>query len=68
MLKKSKQEVINSILSATYNITEPACSAGWPPYLTAYVKELVECVAITIVDNIYTEKELDAKIEDTLLK
>lgn len=68
MLNRSRQEVNNRILSAVYNTPMPACSVGWPPFLAEYIKELVENVSIAVVDSIYTEQELDEKIDNTLLK
>lgn len=48
-------------------ISTPYCSTGWPPELQEYIKRVAMTTAIAIVESIYTEEELDARVDKILL-
>jgi hypothetical protein len=45
----------------------PGHMQGWPPGLADLIKRVAMATAVTIVDAIYTETEIEAKVEYTLL-
>ena len=48
-------------------IAVPHCAQGWPPELQEYIKRVAMTTAIAIVESIYTEEELDARVDGILL-
>lgn len=45
----------------------PSQCYGWPPGITSLIKRVALATAVTIVDAVYTEKELEDKVEHALL-
>jgi len=45
----------------------PAEQVGWPPGVREYIRRVAMATAVSIVDAIYTEKEMEAKVDDILL-
>jgi hypothetical protein len=48
-------------------IAAPYQAQGWPPELQEYIKRVAVATAMAIVDSIYTETELDARVDTILL-
>jgi hypothetical protein len=45
----------------------PPHAQGWPPELQEYIKRVAVATAMAIVDSIYTEEELNEKVDGILL-
>lgn len=45
----------------------PNEALGWPPGLTEYIKRVAAATAVAVVDAIYTEQEMETKVEEILL-
>lgn len=46
----------------------PPCEAvGWPPGIQDFIRQVAYAAAMEIVDNIYSEKELEDKAERIIL-
>lgn len=67
MLKRNKSEMYDIVISATHNAIKPHEAIGWPPGLEQYIRNVAEQVGIAIVNEIYTEEELDARVDEILL-
>jgi hypothetical protein len=54
---------------AGYNgeIASPHHAQGWPPELQEYIKRVAIATAMAIVDSIYTEEELNERVDRILL-
>lgn len=48
-------------------VSAPYCAQGWPPELQEYIKRVAMTTAIAIVEAIYTEGELDERLDRILL-
>lgn len=48
-------------------ICKPPEAHGWPPEIQELIRRTAIATATTIVDAIYTEQELDGKVDDILL-
>jgi hypothetical protein len=64
---KNKEEALMIIHNAVWNSYTPHEAVGWPPAMLDHFRATMQNVAIAIVESIYTEEELDSKIESTLL-
>lgn len=49
------------------DIQTPPYSAGWPPGLAEFVRRVAIATATSVVDAIYTEEELNEKVDGILL-
>ena len=65
---KDKNLTISKINAIIYNYPEPYESAGWPPGMLDHVKSIMHDLAIDVIDSIYTEEELDSKINNILFE
>ena len=67
MLKDDRNAIIAEIHAIVWNSLPPLEAAGWPPGLLEHIKTIIHNISIAIVDSIYTQKELDDKIESIIL-
>jgi hypothetical protein len=67
MLKNDQVDVMNRVSSIIYNSVPPYESIGWPPQISEYMKRLTEDVAREIIYSIYSENELDKKVDGIIL-
>jgi hypothetical protein len=65
---KDKALAVAKVNSIIWNTTAPYESAGWPPGMLEHVKSIMSHLALDIIDSIYTEDELDSRINDMLLE
>lgn len=52
---------------STDKFAAPSSAVGWPPDLQEYIRRVTLIMACAIVDAIYTEGELDARVDEILL-
>lgn len=50
-----------------YYASAPNESVGWPPELVSYIKRVAYMISIEILNSIYTEQEMEEKVEGILL-
>ena len=50
------------------NFDAPQAAAGWPPEILEYIKRVALVTAASIVEAIYTEQELEAKVDRIILE
>lgn len=64
---KDRDEALSLIGSIVWNRYTPPEAIGWPPGLLEHVRCMNHNVAVAIVESIYTEQELDNKVERIIL-
>lgn len=67
MLRKSKESVADEISHAINYAYRPSEAIGWPPQMEEYIRQMIIDVAECIVNNIYTQQELEEKAENIIL-
>jgi hypothetical protein len=65
---KDKDVAIAKINSIIWNTSTPYESAGWPPGMLDHVKSIMQHLALDVIDSIYTEDELDSRINGILFE
>lgn len=64
---KDKDLTLSIVGSVIWNAYTPPESIGWPPGLMEHIKTMNHNLAITILNAIYTEEELNNKVEQIIL-
>jgi hypothetical protein len=67
MLKNDRHITEDKVRNEIYSYPLPYQAVGWPLELQDFIREVAYAAARSIIENIYTEKELEQKVEDILL-
>jgi len=67
MLKSDRYVIETKVKDEVYSYPLPYTSVGWPPEIQDFVREVAFAAAKSIIENIYSEKELEEKVENILL-
>lgn len=67
MLKNERFVLHSKIRNEIESYPLPYQSVGWPAGIQEFIREVAFAAAMSVIDEIYTQSELDEKVDKILL-